>query len=98
MKYRWFSIKTSHIQDHSRDSDYMLKISFKLLDWNNKEVYSPSLPFSEEMRLHSLLKKFYSGFIHAIFALEKSSKKRAKLWDVSLLSIEDPLFEKNYMR
>ena len=64
-----------------------LKWSIKVTDLNVNVVLSASL--SEETRLISLLKRLYIKFIYFALAPENSLNKRTRVWNVSLLLIED---------
>ena len=43
------------------------------------------------------VKKFYSGFTYVIFSLDEPSHMRAMLWNVSLLYIEDRLYQQPWL-
>ena len=58
----------------TQDSDFILKKSVKVSDWNAKEVLSASLSLPEERRLNSPLSRFYYVSIYNVFAQENSSK------------------------
>ena len=61
-------------------------------DRNAEEVLSAIICLSEERRLIPQNKRFYSGTIYVVLALEKPLNRSVMLWNVSLLLSDDYLY------